>query len=122
MIEIKENTLDLNTYLSLRASVHWKLLTQEQAKKALLNSLYTITAINQGESVGMGRIVGDGAVICYIQDFIVKSEYQGQGIGKLMMEKLIQHVESFRTENSEIMLCLMCAKGREKFYEKFAES
>ncbi|MCI8717102.1 MAG: GNAT family N-acetyltransferase [Lachnospiraceae bacterium] len=119
MIEIKENTLDLNTYLSLRASVHWKLLTQEQAKKALLNSLYTITAINQGESVGMGRIVGDGAVICYIQDFIVKSEYQGQGIGKLMMEKLIQHVESFRTENSEIMLCLMCAKGREKFYEKF---
>ena len=119
MIEIKENTLDLNTYLSLRASVHWKLLTQEQAKKALLNSLYTITAINQGESVGMGRIVGDGAVICYIQDFIVKSEYQGQGIGKLMMEKLIQHVESFRTENSEIMLCLMCAKGREEFYEKF---
>ena len=119
MIEIKENTLDLNTYLSLRASVHWKLLTQEQAKKALLNSLYTITAINQGESVGMGRIVGDGAVICYIQDFIVKSEYRGQGIGKLMMEKLIQHVESFRTENSEIMLCLMCAKGREKFYEKF---
>lgn len=69
--------------------------------------------------MGMGRIVGDGAVICYIQDFIVKSEYQGQGIGKLMMEKLIQHVESFRTENSEIMLCLMCAKGREKFYEKF---
>ena len=78
MIEIKENTLDLNTYLSLRASVHWKLLTQEQAKKALLNSLYTITAINQGESVSMGRIVGYGAVICYIQDLIVKSEYQGQ--------------------------------------------
>lgn len=119
MIEIKENTLDLSTYLSLRASVHWKLLTQEQAKKALLNSLYTITAIRQGEPVGMGRIVGDGAVICYIQDFIVKSEYQGQGIGKQMMERLIQYVEGLRMENSEMMLCLMCAKGREKFYEKF---
>lgn len=119
MIEIKENTLDLNTYLSLRASVHWKVLTREQAKKALSNSLYTITAIRQGEPVGMGRIVGDGAVICYIQDFVVKSEYQGEGIGRQMMERLILYVESLRMENSEMMLCLMCAKGREKFYEKF---
>lgn len=119
MIELKENTLDLNTYLSLRASVGWKRLTQEQAKKAVSNSLYTITATRQGEPVGMGRIVGDGAVICYIQDFIVKSEYQGEGIGKQMMKKLIQHVESLRMENSEMMLCLMCAKGRETFYEKF---
>lgn len=119
MIEIKENTLDLDTYLSLRASVNWKLLTQEQAQKALSNSLYTITAVRRGEPVGMGRIVGDGAVICYIQDFVVKLECQGEGIGRIMMERLIQHVESLRMENSEMMLCLMCAKGREKFYEKF---
>jgi len=119
MIEIKENTLDLDTYLSLRASVHWKLLGREQAEKALSNSLYTITAIRQGEPVGMGRIVGDGAVICYIQDFVVKPECQGGGIGRRMMERLIQYVESLRMENSEMMLCLMCAKGREKFYEKF---
>ena len=119
MIEIKENALDLNTYLSLRASVNWKSLTPKQAQKALSNSLYTIIAVKQGKPIGMGRIVGDGAVICYIQDFIVTSEYQGHGIGRLMMERLIQYVEGLKMENSEMMLCLMCAKGREIFYEKF---
>lgn len=119
MIEIKENVLDLDTYLALRASVHWKLLTREQAQKALFNSLYTITALKRGKPVGMGRIVGDGAVICYIQDFVVKSECQGEGIGRRMMERLIQYAENLRMENSEMMLCLMCAKGRETFYEKF---
>ena len=34
------------------------------------------------------------------------------------MEKLIAYVDSIREEETEMMLCLMCAKGREKFYEK----
>ena len=34
MIEIKENTLDLDTYLDIRASVNWKVLKREQAEKA----------------------------------------------------------------------------------------
>ena len=119
MIEIVENKLDVETYLDIRASVHWKVLRKEQAEKALNNSLYTVMAVENGKTIGMGRIVGDGAVICYIQDFVVRPEYQGTGIGRKMMERLIAHVEELRMDQSEMMLCLMCAKGREQFYEKF---
>ena len=35
MIEIVENKLDVETYLDIRASVHWKVLRKEQAEKAL---------------------------------------------------------------------------------------
>ncbi len=119
MIEIVENKLDVETYLDIRASVHWKVLRKEQAEKALNNSLYTVMAVENGKTIGMGRIVGDGAVICYIQDFVVRPEYQGNSIGRKMMERLIAHVEELRMEQSEMMLCLMCAKGREQFYEKF---
>lgn len=119
MIEIVENKLDVETYLDIRASVHWKVLRKEQAEKALNNSLYTVMAVENGKTIGMGRIVGDGAVICYIQDFVVRPEYQGTSIGRKMMERLIAHVEELRMERSEMMLCLMCAKGRERFYEKF---
>ena len=119
MIEIVENKLDVETYLDIRASVHWKVLRKEQAEKALNNSLYTVMAVENGKTIGMGRIVGDGAVICYIQDFVVRPEYQGNSIGRKMMERLIAHVEELRMGQSEMMLCLMCAKGREQFYEKF---
>ena len=119
MIEIVENKLDVETYLDIRASVHWKVLRKEQGEKALNNSLYTVMAVENGKTIGMGRIVGDGAVICYIQDFVVRPEYQGTGIGRKMMERLIAHVEELRMDQSEMMLCLMCAKGREQFYEKF---
>jgi GNAT superfamily N-acetyltransferase len=119
MIEIKENCLELDTYLDIRASVNWKVLKRPQAEKALKNSLYTITAYDGDRPVGMGRIVGDGAVICYIQDFVVRPEYQGCGVGRKMMEQLIAYVDQIRMDDTEMMLCLMCAKGREKFYEKF---
>ena len=119
MIEIVENKLDVETYLDIRASVHWKVLRKEQAEKALNNSLYTVMAVENGKTIGMGRIVGDGAGICYIQDFVVRPEYQGTSIGRKMMERLIAHVEELRMDQSEMMLCLMCAKGREQFYEKF---
>lgn len=65
----------------------------------------------------MGRVVGDGAVVCYIQDLIVIPQVQAQGIGSQIIQKLKAYVESLREEGSTMMLCLMCAKGREPFYE-----
>lgn len=119
MIYLKENQLDLDTYLNLRASVGWKVLKETQALKAINNSIFNIVAYIEDKPVGMGRIVGDGAVICYVQDLIVHPRYQEFGVGKKIMECLINYVESLKEDESEIMMCLMCAKGREKFYEKF---
>ncbi len=117
MIIFKENVLDVDTYLVLRKSVKWKKLSYMQAKKALENSLYTICAYEFERPVGMGRIVGDGAVICYIQDLVVVPDAQASGIGGQIVDMLIEYVESLRMEGTEMMLDLMCAKGRELFYQ-----
>ncbi len=119
MVTLSEDSLDLETYLSLRASVGWKLLKESQAERALKISLLTLTAYIGDEPVGMGRIVGDGAVICYVQDLVVKPEYQKHGVGRVIMERLIGFVTDIKDADTEIMMCLMCAKGREHFYEKF---
>lgn len=119
MLSIEENCLDLDTYLKLRASVGWKKLSEEQAIRALKNSIYTVTAYIDDKVVGMGRMVGDGAVICYIQDLVVHPSYQKLGVGEGLMNKLIAHAESLRLPDTELMLCLMCAKGRESFYTRY---
>ena len=119
MIYLKENQLDLHTYLNLRASVGWKVLKETQALKAINNSIFNVVAYINDKPVGMGRVVGDGDVICYVQDLVVHPKYQELGVGKKIMESLINYVEDLKEDESEIMMCLMCAKGREKFYKKF---
>ncbi|MCM1494327.1 MAG: GNAT family N-acetyltransferase [Bacteroides sp.] len=116
-VELKYNALDVDTYLSLRSQVQWKPLLREQAKAALKSSLFIVTAYLEDTCVGMGRLVGDGAVICYVQDLIVLPKAQGRGIGSKVLTALKEKAEELRMENTEMMLCLMCAKGRELFYE-----
>ena len=94
---LKDNQLDVNTYLDLRSKVGWKPLTKEQATMAIKNSLLTVVAYDKDAPIGMGRIVGDGAVICYIQDLIVVPEYQGQGIGQAIIDSLIDYVKEIKS-------------------------
>lgn len=118
MIKLVENNHDVDTYLSLRAAVSWKELSREQAAKALKNSLYILTAYEDDMPVGMGRIVGDGAVICYVQDLIVIPEKQKDGVGGTILRELKEYVKREGIPGTTMMFDLMCAKGREDFYKK----
>ena len=117
MIIYKENKLDADTYLYLRKQVNFKSLTYNQANRAIENSAYSITVYNEDKPIAMGRIVGDGAVVSYIQDLIVIPSAQGEKIGSKLLEKLIEYVQSITEEGTEMLLCLMCTKGRESFYK-----
>lgn len=118
-MEWKKNELHVDTYLQLRQSVKWKKLTRQQAQLALDRSLYTVCVYDEDIPVAMGRLVGDGVVICYVQDLVVRPEYQSSGIGGAVLESLIAYAKEMQLEQTELMLALMCAKGREEFYEKY---
>ena len=118
MLELRENMLDVDTYLLLREKVGWVGLSRNQARKAIDNCLYNVCAYMDGEPVAMGRVVGDGAVISYIQDLVVIPSAQKEGIGSAVLDCLIQYVKDITEEGTRMMLCLMCAKGREEFYIK----
>ena len=126
MIRFSEDRLSVAEYLRLRESVGWKKLTERQAELALENCIYCISAYDDTSDqpggsrklIGMGRIVGDGAVICYIQDLIVLPEYHRMGVGSMLIKQLKRYVTSLSADGEEMMLALMCAKGREDFYKK----
>ncbi len=119
MVKYVEDQLDIDTYLELRKAVGFRPLSRDQARRALNNSLYILTAFQDGKAVGMGRVVGDGAVICYVQDLIIRPEVQGQGIGGTILQTLKNFVIETGYPGTAMMLCLMCAKGREEFYKKY---
>ena len=76
MIRIVEDMRDVDIYLSLRKQVGWIKLDENQAQRALNNSVKVFTVYDDDKPIGMGRVVGDMAVISYIQDLIIIPEYQ----------------------------------------------
>ena len=108
MITLIENSITIDEYLYLREQVGWALLSDRQAQMAIENSLYNVKAVDEhGYILGMGRIVGDGAVISYIQDLVVIPEAQGKGVGSMIIKSLISYVESIKEDGTTMMLCLM---------------
>ena len=49
-----------------------------------------VTARDSQQLVGFGRLLSDGAVIAYINNMAVSPQYQQQGIGKAILERLIE--------------------------------
>lgn len=104
--------------LHLYHSVGWLNYTQnpEMLKGAYKHSLKIIGAYDEDKLVGIIRVVGDGYSIIYIQDILVLPEYQHQGIGTLLMKKVLddyKHVyqKTLLTDYAEKSICFYKSVG-----------
>lgn len=81
--------------LELYGSVGWSNYVNKPAmlRLAFEHSLSAFGAYSSGQLVGIIRVVGDGHSIIYIQDIIVHPEYQGKGIGRLLLEEVLKRYD-----------------------------
>ena len=117
-IVYSENTLSPETLAFFRNQAGWGSTPVEQTEKAIERTLYSVTASVNDQVVGIGRLVGDGALIWYIQDLIVLPDFQGKGIGSSLVRQLQGYAVRNSLENTAVTIGLMSAKGKEAFYEK----
>ena len=68
--------------------------------------------------IGMGRMVGDGAMYWYLQEIIVLPEYQKQGVGTKIVNHLVDYAVSHSTTGKFTTIGGVSAKGKEEFYSK----
>lgn len=114
----KENVLTANDFALLQESVGWGGQIK-QIEKALQNTIFTISAYDGDNIVGMGRLVGDGAVIWYIMNLVIQPQYQRNGIGTEIMNQLLAFISKESIPETNVTIGLFSAKGKEPFYEKF---
>ena len=119
MINIKENIKNVEEFNLLYDDVGWGAYDDNITQKALDNTFYSVSAYDDNKIVGYGRIIGDTICFLYIQDIMVKPEYQGNKIGTMIMNKLLEKIDELKKENPDIRVYLGASKGKEKFYEKF---
>ncbi|WP_346899102.1 GNAT family N-acetyltransferase [Clostridium sp. UBA7503] len=81
-------------------------------KKAFENSYITVFIYDNNRLIGFGRALSDGVYQGAIYDVAILPQYQGKGIGKLIVSTIL---ESLRGCN----VILYAAKGKEGFYNSF---
>jgi len=119
MINIKENIKNVEEFNLLYDDVGWGAYDDNITQKALDNTFYSVSAYDGNKIVGYGRIIGDTICFLYIQDIMVKPEYQGNKIGTMIMNKLLEKINEIKQENPDLRVYLGASKNKEEFYEKF---
>ena len=119
MISIKENVNSIEEFNYLYDAVGWGSYDEKVSEKALANTMYSVSVYDDDKIIGYGRIVGDAICFLYIQDIMVKPEYQGNKIGTMITNKLLEKINEIKQENPDLRVYLGASKNREEFYEKF---
>ncbi|MNS83876.1 Acetyltransferase (GNAT) family protein [compost metagenome] len=117
--EIIERLPTVAEHQFLWKSVGWGDVDTEMTKASIAGSIYGVVAVHQGITVGMGRIVGDGAMYFYIQDVAVVPEHQASGVGSRILEQILAFIGTSRCPSGNAFIGLFASEGKEKFYEKY---
>lgn len=80
-------------------------------KKAFEASHTSVFVYHADQLIGFGRAISDGAYQAAIYDCAVLPEFQGKGIGKKIMNKILSRI-------SHCNIILYAAPGKEGFYQK----
>lgn len=116
---VKCGAITPEVFLELYRSVGWDAPGLEQIERALRGSFATFCAYDGDTPVGMARLLGDGGMSFYIKDFAVRPEYQGSGVGRMLMEAMENYIMTSIPDGWAVSLELISSKGKEPFYEKF---
>lgn len=114
-----DDKLEYDDFSRLRDEVRWDHLSERQFNVLYSKALYTVVCHDGDRTVSMAFVVGDGAYHFQITQVIVEEAYQGLGIGKQMIERIMQYIDSVIEEGEVVMVTLMAAKNKEGFYKKF---
>jgi len=112
-----ERNPTLEEYQRLRRAVGWLDVETEATKIGLRNSLFSVCVILENKVIGCGRVIGGSGIYFYIQDIIVLPEFQGKGIGKRIMDAIMEYLKAHAGDGA--FIGLMAARGVSKFYERY---
>ncbi len=79
---------------------------------ALLNSHSLVTAWLGEKLIGLGNAISDGYLVVYYPHLLVHPDFQGKGIGKMIVDKMQERYKNFH------MQILTADEKAIEFYEK----
>lgn len=94
-------------------SVGWMKHDEKIIKKVFDASTHQVFAVNNHQVIGFARALSDGVFNAAIYDVVVHREFQGQGIARMLIEDMLQQLDSVSC------IHLISTVHNDTFYEKF---
>ena len=116
---VKYNELNPEEFIQLWESVWGQAPAVEQVKLAMENTLFRVSVFDNDQIVAMARVIGDKGMCYYIKDVVVKPEYQGHGIGRIMINELLKYIDANGVPGTDIAVELCAMPDKIPFYERF---
>ena len=116
---IKYNELTAEEFILLWETVWGDGPSLEQTKLAMEHTLFRVSIYDGDKIVAMARMIGDMGLDYYIKDVIVRPQYQGKGIGRLLIDELLKFIKENGVKNTGIFVELCAMPDKISFYEKF---
>lgn len=104
-------------YVSLRLRSGMGNKDLERSRKAIENSLFTVSVYDKEKLIGFGRIVGDGGITYVVSDIMVDENYRRRGFADQIMKALNNYFEENSFEDSYI--CLIANYPADLLYHKY---
>ena len=91
LLSTDRDLLDLDVIHGLLTESYWaKGISREVVARSILNSL-CFGVYKEARQVGFARAISDFATYAYLADVFVVDAYRGHGLGKWMMEVIMEH-------------------------------
>ncbi len=113
---VVETVPSVDDYLNIRKHTLGE-KKREDAINGLAGTWFGVHVLDNDKTIGMGRIIGDGGLTFHVTDIAILPEYQGKGIGKLIMKSLMEYYVANGPSDGYMSLI---ADGNAKYlYEKY---
>jgi len=117
-VTFKDKLPDFKDYWDLFQTTGWNQKYNFSIKdlaNAIQSSWYSTSIYDSDILIGFGRIIADGVHHALIVDLIIHPDYQGQGLGSKLLERLVTKCKDNKIRDIQ----LFAAKDKFAFYEKF---
>lgn len=119
---VKYNQLTAEEFVSLWESVWGDCAPLEQVRLAMEHTLFRVSIYDGDRAIAMARMIGDLGLDYYIKDVVVRPEYQGHGLGRMLIDELMKFINDNGIDGTEIFVELCAVPDKIPFYEKFGFS
>lgn len=103
--------IDFNAVRELLKSVDMGYYDADKHQQAFLHSAAVTFVFDGQRLIGCGRAISDGVYSAAMYDIVVSADYQGHGLGKMLVQRLMDKL-------TDCNIILFASPGKEVFYQK----